>query len=238
MNVPINIFYHLMLCNHWKEILLEQLADIYESGLYDECTTIYVGCLGSEEDFFELKKIFADHEFTKVEFYHHEDVKQYEFFTLKVLKCVADVSPLFYGFYILNKGVSYPDEPNKTSGKVWRNYMMKWVIKEWRQNYKVMDMKFAGYDICACKVIPKRVSPSGTTHASGNMVAFNSEYIRSLAPVESLNNSNRFEAETLWFFSGEPIIYMPCNLFIDYMNRQTSYDDFAKNYPEFNDYCL
>lgn len=238
MKVPINIFYHVMLCNHYKEIVLEQLADIYESGIYDECTTIYVGCLGSEEDFIELKKIFADQEFTKVEFYHHEDIKQYEFFTLKALKCVADVSPLFYGMYIHSKAVNYPkSNPAYLGGRFWRHHMNHWIIKKWKENYHALDLKYLGYDLAGVKVVPARVSPSNRTHISGNFFWFNSEYIRSLAKIETLNLDDRFEAEN-WCTSGQPIIYMPCNLFIDYLSTHDDYDTFTKTYTEYKNHCL
>lgn len=238
MTVPINIFYHVLLVNHWREVVTEAITAIKTSGLHAETTTIYVGCLGTTEEFESCKQLFKDNGIENTEFYHSENIEEYEFFTLKVMKLVCDLSPLFYGFYIHSKGISYKADPEKKAGKVWRDYMLHWVIKEWRMNYKAMNLKFAGYDLCAVKIIPKRVSPSESTHASGNYFAFNSEYIKSLKPVEDVDCTNRFDAETRWAFTGEPIIFMPCNLFIDYINRQPSYDEFVSGYSEMKDYCL
>ena len=235
MNVPIKIFYHVALLNHWQEIVKEQLDTIFNCGLYAQCSDIYIGCVGDQSEREKLHDLVKEH--SKIHISHHPDVKQYEFFTLKILKNHCNESPKFYGAYIHDKGCSYPNEPDKNSGKVWRDYLMYWTITNWKQNYKALDMKFMGYDLCCVKVIPKRVSPSESTHASGNMWMFNSEYIKSLKPIESLDNTNRFHAE-MWVCSGEPIIYMPCNLFIDYINRQKSYKDFVENYPEFKDHCL
>ncbi len=235
---PMKLFYHVALLNHWDEIVCEQLTTIKDSGFYDNCDEIFVGCVGKISEYERLKEVFKENGIEKVHFYHHPDIKQYEFFTLKIMKRVCDNSDkLFYGAYIMSKGCSYNTEPNKTSGKVWRDYMMRWVITNWKENYHAMTMKYRGYDLCCVKVVPARESPNKTTHASGNFFSFNSEYIKSLPKVEDFDTTNRFYAE-IWPYVGQPIIYMPCNLFIDYMNRQTSYDDFVKNYPEYKEYCL
>jgi len=235
MQIPFKMFFHIAQLNHWEDIVREQLQQVVKSGFYNECDLVYVGVLGNDLE--KVKEIFADEKVYRAEFYHHIDIKRYEFHTLRILKKVCNESPLFYGAYIHDKACSYPTDPNKNAGKVWRDYLMHWTIGEWRQNYKALNMKFLGYDLCAIKIIPARVSPSNRTHSSGNMWMFNSEYIRSLVEIDELDTANRFEAE-MWAFSGQPIIYMPCNLFIDYLNRQKSYEDFVNNYPEYKDHCL
>ena len=137
----------------------------------------------------------------------------------------------------MNKGVSYGKEHEMyEGGKFWLDYMTDWIITKWRNNYKALNMKFRGYDIAGVKIIPARESPSKRVHASGNWWMANSEYIKSLRKIETLNRVDRFESE-MWAFSGQPIIYMPCNLFIDYLVKG-NYADFIKNYKELNEFIL
>lgn len=237
METPIKIYYHVYAVNHYLDIIREQLECIKESGLYEECEEINIGFLGTKEALEKARDVFIF--YPKIKYIiHDEDPNKYEFHTLRMLKGACDTAKeKFYGIYIHTKGVSYIKPEDVQAGKVWRDYLMKWVVSDWRINYKALNMKFAGYDICSVKIIPARVSPSNRTHASGNMWMFNSEYIKSLIKIESIENANRFEAE-MWAFSGQPIIFMPCNLFIDYLNRQKSYRDFADNYSELNQFCL
>jgi hypothetical protein len=210
---------------------------IVSCGLYEECQDINICFLGTDEALKETMDYLKEYPKATLR-YFSTNGSEYEFATLKVLKKDCDeAKELFYGFYIHTKGCSYTEEKFKIAGKVWRDYLMDYIITKWRNNYKALNMKYMGYDLCSVKCVPARVSPSGRTHGSGNFFAFNSEYVRSLRKVETLNQKDRFESE-MYIWQGQPIIYMPCNLFIDYLNQQTSYADFIKNYKELNEFIL
>jgi hypothetical protein len=234
--VKIKIYYHVCMVNHWQDIVREQLDTIKSSGIPYE--TVNIGALGEQSQLEILQKIIREYENVGIRRYS-TDIKQYEYFTLRTLKEDSDkATEKFYGAYIHVKGVSYPPEHDAHfGGYFWRSYMMHFTIREWQKNYRALDLKYMGYDLCGCKVVPKRVSPSEHTHFSGNFFMFNSEYVRSLKPIESLDTTNRFHAEN-WITSGEPIIYLNCNLFVDYFARHKDYDEFMNNYKDLPDFVL
>jgi hypothetical protein len=55
-------------------------------------------------------------------------------------------------------------------------------------------------------------------HYSGNFFWFNSEYVSTLPPIDSLDKSNRYNAET-WICLENPIAATACQLFVDYNTK-------------------
>lgn len=234
---PIKVYLHCYMVNHYLEVVDEIFNKLTSSGLYEQCSKVYVGCLGSSEELKKLQTYLSKYPKVEIAAYSNNE-KEYEFFTLRVLKKHCDESKeKFFALYCMTKGVSYGKEHELyEGGKFWLDYMIDWNITKWRKNYKALNMKFRGYDISGVKVIPARESPSNRVHFSGNWWMANSDYIKSLRKIETLNKNDRWEAE-MWSTSGQPIIYMPCNLFIDYMVKGNYYD-FIKNYSELNDFTI
>lgn len=237
MDKKINIYIHCYMVNHYLEVMEEILGRIQSSGLMDACHKIYIGCLGTASEQVRLTLFLEKYPKAVIAGYDANPLL-YEFFTLKILKKHCDESPdKFYALYLMTKGVSYGKTHDMyVGGKFWMDYMIDWNINHWEQMYKALNMKYRGYDLCGVKVVPGRESPSSRTHFSGNWWWANSEYIQSLSRIETLNNKLRHEAE-MWSTSNQPIIYMPCNLFIDYLVKGDYYE-FIKNYSELNEFVL
>jgi hypothetical protein len=207
-------FYHILLINHFIEIVTEQLNLLVASGLYDEMQKMYVGCLGEKSELEKLKKIFEPYPKISIE-YHSTNIHEFEFATLKILKEKADNESSFYGFYFHGKGVSWPKERRITAfigGTYWRHYMNYYGIRKWRDNIKRLD---EGYDTCGVKLIPATDSPAYSLHYSGNYGWFKSEYVKTLIPIERLNHEDRFKAE-FWLCSNNAKAATLCQDFIDY----------------------
>ncbi len=237
MNPPIRIYIHSYMVHHHLEIM-ENIFSVMEGcGLYEECERIYIGCLGEESELKRLQDFLLKYPKAEIAAYSNNPL-EFEFFTLKILKKHCDeAKEKFYPMYLMTKGVSYGKEHEMyQGGKFWLDYMLDWIVSRYRNNYKALNLKFRGYDIVGVKIIPARESPSNRTHASGSFFFANSEYIKSLRKIETLNTKDRWEAE-MWSFSGQPIIYMPCNLFIDYLVKG-DYFEFIKSYKELPEFCL
>lgn len=190
-----------------------------ESGLYDASDIIYVGCVGGKSDFDKVQQLFASHNKIKLAAYH-EDICEYEFLTLKVLKSKSDTEKDFYGWYIHDKGVSWPKEKEEKAyigGTYWRNSMSYWMLKKWRENVKELDK---GYETCGTQLRPKR---GFEAHYSGNQFFFRSEYVKLVKPIEMLNRKDRHQAE-FWLCSANPLAATLNQDFIDY-NTQKVWKD-------------
>lgn len=199
-------FMHVCMINDYMRIVSEQIMLMRSSGLLNQVKEIRVGVTGSTEAKTSLEKFFVP--FEKINIVaHSEDHKAYEFLTLKELKKTADLKD-FYGFYIHTKGVSWP---GNEGGKYWRDYMNHYNITLWRDALSKLEF---GYDTCGVKMV-NRGFP---LHYSGNFFWFNSEYIRRLRPISSINQQDRFNAE-MWPCSGQPICATLNQLFVDYNTK-------------------
>jgi len=192
--------------NDWFDIFKEQV-EIMKEGLFSRTSVINVGCLGSEEQKKILEKYLEKSEKLRLASYS-PNLNEYEFHTLRYLKEVVNRSPNFYGFYVHTKGVSWP---NHEGGKYWRDYMNHYVLREWRENIRMLDL---GYDTCGVKLINKR----WPLHYSGNFFWFKGDYVKGLVEVNKMNLKDRFNAE-MWVCSGEPIAATLCQDFVDYNTK-------------------
>ncbi len=207
-------FYHICLLNHYEEIVKEYISVMDSSGLYEVCEEINVCCLGTIADYVRLKRLLESHPKYKIVDWDAA-VTRYEFITLKYLKKYCDTRPPFYGFYSHGKGISWPRERDLKAyngGTYWRAHMNFWNIIKWQDNIKILE---EGYDMSGVKLLIPKDSPSGKLHYSGNYFFFKSDYIKTVPPIETLNQANRFEAE-FWACSGHPRAYNMCDTFVDY----------------------
>jgi hypothetical protein len=209
----INGYWHICMINDYMTVISEQLRLIIKSGLYAKCECIYVGCVGPQEERLKLQNFFHDQSKIKI-VSHNTNLQSYEFLTLKILRSTSLALPKFYGFYIHTKGVSYPGHEG---GKYWRDYMNYYVLTDWREAVKMLD---AGYDTYGVKLLTTKDPKVKKTHYSGNFYWFKSEYAKTLVPVESLNQKDRFEAE-MYMCSNSPIAATGCQDFVDYNTKGT-----------------
>lgn len=193
--VKIYGFYHCCLINHWKEIVSEQISVLVKSGLYDASEVIFIGALGKQSDFYILKEIIQP--FPKIVIgYHSENIEEFEFMTLKLLREKSLLSQQrFYGYYLHTKGASWFPERNPTAyraGTYWRKSMNHYTIERWKDNIQHLNI---GYQLCGTQLRSQRTSPAFKNHYSGNFFWFNSDYVKLLRPVENFDMKNRWEAE-------------------------------------------
>lgn len=211
-------FYHILLINHWIEVVNEQLRIVVDNGLYNACEKIYIGCLGKEENLIRLKEILKEYPKYEVE-YHSETVEEYEYATMRILKQKADESQEpFYGFYYHTKAISWPKERRASAyigGTYWRNYLNFYNLKRWMDGVAKLN---EGYDTCGVKLLQPNESPAKKLHYSGTYFFFKSEYAKKLPLVESLNTSDRMEAE-LYICYANPNAATLCQDFVDYRNK-------------------
>ncbi len=182
-----------------------------ESGLYDASEAIYVGCVGD--------KLFASHNKIHLSAFN-QNITEYEFLTLKILKEKCDDDRPFYAVYWHDKAVSWPrekDEKAYIGGTYWRSSMNYWTLKRWRDNVKELDK---GYETCGTQLRPKR---GFDEHYSGNFFWATSEYIKTVKLIEMLNRKDRHQAE-FWLCSNNPIAATLNQDFIDY-NTQKVWKD-------------
>jgi len=207
----IKVFYHVCMINHWFKIVEEHIKLMIEYGLYDRVDKIYIGAVGKEPEFKKLKE-FAEG-FPKMEIVDYDsNLLRYEFLTLKILQKHSQKED-FYGLYFHTKGCSYP---SNEGGKFWRDYMNWYNIVEW--NKALCHIERDKYDMYGVKLLSARKAPAYALHYSGNFFWFNSEYIRTLCDINTLDQTNRINAE-LWACSNYPIAATGCQEFVDYNNK-------------------
>jgi hypothetical protein len=204
-------FMHVCMINDWMDILDEQVTIMKESGLYDEMRVCNIGAIGQFMQLEKLNEYIKKND--KLQFVvHSEDLKRYEYLTLRYIKEVCDKGSDFYGFYVHSKGVSYPAPPYNEGGKYWRDYMNHYVIRDWKEDVRHLDL---GYDTCGVKYINKKWPP----HYSGNFFWFKSLYVKDhLLDVNRMNLKDRFNAE-MWICSGNAIAATLCQDFVDYNTK-------------------
>lgn len=222
--IPIRIYLHTTMIRHYQMVVRGILDEIIASGLYDECDGIFIGALGTDEELPNLKNLLINYPKAQV-IAHSTNVGFFEFFTMEHLKHDADTLPKFYALYTHDKGVTSENEQDKLFRQFWLDYMMYFMVTRWRECYHALDLRdlddyHAGYDAIGCRMVSARRSINHLTHSSGNIHWSDSEYVKTLSVIRSnaygdgnqehLNSGHWAE---MWMWSGQPIIYTPCNLF-------------------------
>lgn len=212
--IPVKIYFHTTLIKEHLAITEYIFDKMLACGLMDYCDSVSVGALGEADELVKLEKLLSKYPKARI-VAHDTDKNIFEFHTLRHLKKDVDTLPKFYALYCHSKSVTFGKEDKREDvlyERWWKDYMTKFVIEEWRRNYRALDLKDTGYDICGVRIIPARHSASSRTHASGNFWFASSEYLKTLPRIDSLDLDDRFEAE-MWSFSGMPITYISCNAF-------------------------
>lgn len=246
IKVPVRIYMHLTMLNHWAELVEYVLAKASESRLLAECEAFYIGALGDSAQLPKLKEIVA--RYPKVEIRGHDENKMlYEFYTLRFLKQDADNLPKFYSVYLHSKSVTFPKEgipeiEGRTPAAhrydfMWFQYMIYWMVEKWQKSYRALDMKEIGYDTSGVRMIPLRMSAAEVSHASGNMWWANSEYVKTLSAkdLEAADWKDIFLAER-WLWYKQPLTYIPCNMFTVGFPLDVDFHEYMNSFPNLEDY--
>lgn len=203
---PIKVFYHICMMNNYLEVVKEQMELMVKSGLYDKAESISIGCNGSNKN--GLINVLSNYSKAEIKAYER-DLKSFEFVTLRLIE---QESGDYHGLYFHTKGVTYP---NHIGGKVWREYMNYYNILEWKKSVE----KLKTHDTCGVKFLNKEQKPAFTPHYSGNFFWFNSDYVKKLPKIDSLNKTDRYQAE-FWIGKADPKAASLCQKFINYASKE------------------
>jgi hypothetical protein len=172
---------HILLINHWYSIIMGQIRIMINSGLYDRCEEINIGCLGKLEERALLEKHVVN-VYSKLKFrYYSSDISKYEFPTIQLIE---DDNSEYVGFYFHTKAVTKPAD---TVNNVWREWLNEAILRRWVTHY--------------INVAERRYGASGVNfmhspdHYSGNFFWFNREYINTLPKISTLDPAWRYNAE-------------------------------------------
>lgn len=246
--IQIRVYFHTTLINHHLEIAEYIFSRIVSSGLYEHIEGIYIGALGELDELEKLKELIKKYPKAKIRA-HSLRKADYEFFTMRLLKEDCDKLPKFYALYTHAKSVTFPKEGIEgEEGRTpdahkfdwyWQQYMTYWLVENWKNWYRALDLKDVGYDIAGVRLIPARMSASTRTHASGTFFAVNSEYFKTLDDkiIEWAEWKDKFEAEQ-FPFSGNPIIYIMCNMFCNGFPFQTPFYEYMESFKNLDDYSI
>lgn len=183
----IHIFIHACTIGHWHEILESQLDRIYQSGLYDACSSISIGVLGTQNVSYFLNK------YPKVKLLFR--IYQREVFerpTLSKLHSFCKLHPDAFVLYLHTKGVTRgAGNPYITD---WRRYMEYFAIDCWRDCIEVLQ----DFDSCG---VNWRIEPQ--PHFNGNFWWARGDYASTLpAKIGPGYNDPEF-----WIGLNQPRIY-------------------------------
>lgn len=208
--LPIYIFYHIGINENYENLINDQLNEIFYSGLYEKCDTIYYGCNGKNSDVI-LKDLFAPYKKIKpLEF--AEDAsksaiapneKTYENKTINaMINFSKEAKYSFYGLYIHTKGMTH----SKRSNGKWRKHMEYWLIKK---HELCIDILNRGFNTVGTGLINNHPiwTPNGIKNIfcknkwgssyCGNFYWFASNYLKKCDYIDDL--SYRFNAEFYLF---------------------------------------
>jgi hypothetical protein len=190
-------YWHVFLINHWYSIVTDQLRIMINSGLYDACEEIDIGCLGPDTERALLQRLIVD-QYPKLKIkYYSQQADEFEFPTLKLLQTASHTGERFLGFYIHTKAVTNPSD---TIQNHWRAWLNEAILNRWREHH---DRVIVSYDVSS---VNHCLPPQHPEHFSGNFWWFNSDYIDHLPPISGLEQCNRWQAEQ-WICRGHGRFY-------------------------------
>ena len=208
-SIKIYIFIHVCALDGWKDILIDQLNTIKQSGLYNICHTIHFGILGNLEVIKD--PIFNDPKFNII--YVDSRMRLYENHTINFIKWMClndDINETeAYILYIHTKGVRKAGNNEVTES--WRKMMEYFLIDRYEdciQNLQYYDT--LGNNIVNMGDVYVNKDKKHCMHYSGNFWWSKKSYINKLDYLNIFDNSAynlgdkiRYSAEN-WLLSLYP----------------------------------
>lgn len=208
----IAIFYHVLQVNNWKEIFVEQMERIKESGLYDAADYIHIGINGSEPT-----EIISRYEKVKIKFNTYLRTARQTMTDLHKFSCDNKDYAILY---MCNLGVTHYQQPTQIYKDAWRNYLSYFVIDNWKkcvqklEQYDCVGTQWAEYAF-----LGENYDVSYSPHFEGEYWWATSEYVITL-DVNFMNveddNQSYYNGE-FWIGTKEP------NVFNFYTSAATPY---------------
>ena len=190
-------FWHIYLINHWYSIILDQLRILLISGLYDQCEEINISCIGDEIQKTYLEQfILTPYPKLKLKFYSNK-AELYEF---PALRLIEEDNSEYLGFYFHLKAVTRPFDLMQNH---WRSWLNEMILNRWEENKNRVENN---YDVSSVNYF------TNPDHFSGNFWWFNSQYIKSLPKIDTLDLTYRWYAEQ-WICMRKGKFYFPQQTF-------------------------
>jgi len=189
---PILVFHHSYLINNWKNILLDQINLMKDSGLYDASTNIYSTYYGDNERVIDEFTDLIKQSDISNKFILRKDEKNIgEFACLQMIYETCAGKSAYIG-YFHTKG-AYSESISANIGiKAWRDYLNYFTITKWKES---IDKLKEGYDITS---VNHDYNDIHHDYIVGGFLWTTSEYVKSLPyPTD-----NRFEAE-IWIMKNK-----------------------------------
>ena len=208
--------YHIFCANNWKDIFLEQIDDLKNSGLIDFIDKLFLTIVYSDDNDIH----FIKENLKTFEIYYQTKNNEFEFPALKCIKELAKKENCNI-FYIHTKGVSITESNMRfyhNSSDInhltecvndWRKYMSYFIIKKYTDCLEILK----SYDACGVNLC---FSPQ--KHFSGNFWWSKSDYINKLPEIDSINKNHRWNAE-FWIGSANGNLYSFHNNSAGYRQR-------------------
>lgn len=202
-------FYHVYAVNHWKDIVLEQIHDIKEYGLFEATEKIFVSLVSTDidSDIVFLKNLIGD----KLEIiFTGSNPKVYEYPALEYLYNLSQKSnEHFYAYYFHTKGssncaqsVKWYAPQIKSLDKLLRisadarRLMSYWNFQRWHLALSVLQNGHGN-----CYGTNYQFQLPAKQYYAGNFWWAKSELIKSRKPFSFEDKQWRFTAET-WLLDG------------------------------------
>jgi hypothetical protein len=129
MEKNIKIFYHTYLINSYKDIITEQLTNIFYSELYKNCQEFYIGVVGGEEEKKWITNLVEKYSKIKLHFFDNGDEKD----TLKLISLKS--KPDDYILYFHTKGITH----SSITQNLWRRLIEYKTINEWKKCVEILN---------------------------------------------------------------------------------------------------
>jgi hypothetical protein len=198
-----NIFYHIATINNYEKIVIEQINRLDKSGLLNQ-SNLFLGIVGPHAK--ELNNKLSCFDILYIN-------NKLEVGEIPTINQILNFGKQTNGqiLYIHTKGINHLNKQKRIYCNDWRNLMEYWTIDRWQDCIEAL--KF--YDVCGINL-----HESPKLHFSGNFWWANSDYIKTLKPIES---SNRYDAE-FWICSN-PSVNAKCLY-------ESGIDHYNKPYPK------
>ena len=181
-NDKIFIYYHVCLINNWEKVTNKIFQEINKSGLIDIIENLFIFILGdiTIDNIEKIKKIIQMNPKYKIISFN-KNIQLYERHTLNTLLDDCKSRNKYKNckiLYLHSKGITKPDHKNVED---WVNYLIYFNINQHIDCINMLD----NYDTCGVNLLEQPVM-----HYSGNFWWANSEYIKMLAPLSIIIQTN------------------------------------------------
>ncbi|WP_434501862.1 hypothetical protein [Prevotella sp.] len=191
--------YHVYCDTDWERLVIKQIENLKNSGLFDATTTFYVSCITSKDsDVDKLKEIVGSDKLQIISV--TDNPCRYEYPALEYVRQISAAEDCMI-YYFHTKGISYQTSDCtdraflffKNKIVAWCEMMEYFIFFKWNVAVNALN---SGYDTYGCYLWPPRKQKM----YSGSYWWANSLYIRTLPDFrEDVIAHDRFYSET-WLF--------------------------------------